>query len=439
MDPTQNLNLESDNPAGDQQSTQMLQNTTNQTIIKSNLNFKNLFFALLIFLLLLIIFSLSFLLFSKPETKIEDAKSITTTGEFEQYRKDFASSILLKPVSFMDYDNTENYRILNTEPNIEDVVRISCSNWEPAPNNPNQNVKNGVSTLNIVYGVIGRGDFWSASFIKEDLEIGKTYYLPIYLDDRPAKYGRLYINSDSKEFDSGSYNAMGLVKINKFEGCDLGDEIEFEINAVLGQNEENEDVYYELEDESKGMQLIGQFQGKVNIENGKSAYDILIPDEEFKAYLATAEKAKKDRLERLKNEYIDEYGYDEEYDYFFDDESNSSNTGSESAQKRDTQRQSNITQILNAIGAYAADNSGLLPSGISNIEEEIATDGADICSEIVSAYIPSLPVDPDFGESWITNCDENYETGYAVSKESNGRVTVTAVYPETEDDISITR
>src|SRR3989304_5921113 len=70
-------------------------------------------------------------------------------------------------------------------------------------------------------------------------------------------------------------------------------------------------------------------------------------------------------------------------------------------QANDTRRRSEVTQILNAIGAYAADNRGVLPAGISALADDTATEisetGADICADLVPKYIPALPQDPQQG------------------------------------------
>jgi len=122
-------------------------------------------------------------------------------------------------------------------------------------------------------------------------------------------------------------------------------------------------------------------------------------------------------------------------------------------QANDTRRRSEVTQILNAVGAYAADNKGLLPVGIPTddpltpaIEFLPIASGidpllvADICALIMPKYIPALPQDPQQGTGTaITDCS-SYVTGYTIVQDANGRVTVAA--PLTEQatpDISNTR
>jgi prepilin-type N-terminal cleavage/methylation domain-containing protein len=109
-------------------------------------------------------------------------------------------------------------------------------------------------------------------------------------------------------------------------------------------------------------------------------------------------------------------------------------------QANDTRRRSDVTQILNAIGAYAADNKGVLPAAITTAVQPISNTGANICADIMPTYIPALPEDPTTGAgNQITDCT-TYDTGYTVVKDSGNRVTVAA--PGTEiatPDISNTR
>ena len=103
-------------------------------------------------------------------------------------------------------------------------------------------------------------------------------------------------------------------------------------------------------------------------------------------------------------------------------------------------RKSDIVAILNAIGAYTADNKGALPAGISTASATItdSVNGANICALLVPKYIPALPPDPSLKTNDITTCT-NYNTGYTVVKDANNRVTVAAPNQEYGEVISITR
>lgn len=111
------------------------------------------------------------------------------------------------------------------------------------------------------------------------------------------------------------------------------------------------------------------------------------------------------------------------------------------AQANNTKRRSDTTAILNAISQYGADHKGVLPGDIPLDEAETISDtGANICADIMSTYIPSLPVDPQVNNGTpIIDCDVAYTTGYTVVKDDVNRVTVAAPTAEIGETISITR
>lgn len=112
-------------------------------------------------------------------------------------------------------------------------------------------------------------------------------------------------------------------------------------------------------------------------------------------------------------------------------------------QANDTKRQSSVTQILNAVGAFSADNRGNLPLaipvGTTSAAIEISDVDADICADIVGLYIPALPVDPSLNSPDITACGSAYNTGYFIIQDANGRVTVSAPSADITTPIQITR
>ena len=114
-------------------------------------------------------------------------------------------------------------------------------------------------------------------------------------------------------------------------------------------------------------------------------------------------------------------------------------------QANNTRRRSEVTQILNAVGAYSADHKGLLPTGIPTgavgAALPIASGGAnaDICAAIMPTYIPALPQDPQQGTGTaITDCT-SYTTGYTIVQDAAHRVTVIAPLAENSEVISNTR
>ena len=116
------------------------------------------------------------------------------------------------------------------------------------------------------------------------------------------------------------------------------------------------------------------------------------------------------------------------------------NPGRQFAQANNTQRQSNINAILNAINGYMADNRGNPPAGISTTTSTIKNSGGvDICSSLVPTYISAMPVDPTAGS--YTSCT-TYDTGYTVVRtatSTGSRITVAAPSAELSQTISVTR
>lgn len=125
------------------------------------------------------------------------------------------------------------------------------------------------------------------------------------------------------------------------------------------------------------------------------------------------------------------------------------------AQANDTKRKSAATQILNAVGAYMADNKGVFPTALpasssgeiksgagAPLELNGADPGINICADLVPNYMPALPQDPrNNSGADITNC-ASYATGYTISRNATGRVTVTAdseVTAGVDTNISVTR
>ena len=101
-------------------------------------------------------------------------------------------------------------------------------------------------------------------------------------------------------------------------------------------------------------------------------------------------------------------------------------------QASNTQRESNVNAILNAIGQYTVDHKGD-NSGIglgTTTAAKVIGDGAgqlNICAQLVPIYIPALPSDPNSSKKGVgvSNCSA-YEIGYTAEVDSNGRITVKA-------------
>lgn len=123
------------------------------------------------------------------------------------------------------------------------------------------------------------------------------------------------------------------------------------------------------------------------------------------------------------------------------------NPAKQFAQANDTQRQSDVNAVLNAVNQYMADNNGVAPAGITATPTEISLAGINICAELVPLYLAALPVDPTAGTDGTTagdpvqaaECTDAYATGYEISVDAaNNRITVSATGEQTPV-ISVTR
>ncbi|MCH7951271.1 type II secretion system protein [Patescibacteria group bacterium] len=102
------------------------------------------------------------------------------------------------------------------------------------------------------------------------------------------------------------------------------------------------------------------------------------------------------------------------------------------ATARDTARRNDVYQILNAVHQYAVDNGGQYPTQIeTNNWIDIGTGGLNLTADLVSTYIPAIPVDPQTGDDATTN--------YVLARESDGRLTATASSAEVTTPLTITR
>lgn len=122
------------------------------------------------------------------------------------------------------------------------------------------------------------------------------------------------------------------------------------------------------------------------------------------------------------------------------------NPGRNFAQARDTQRQHDVTAILDAVGQYMAANKGNPPTTITSTATNVGSGATDInlCTDLVSLYIADIPVDPSTGSESPanSNCKDagaTYNTGYKISKSAtDNRITVSAT-GEITTNITVTR
>lgn len=118
------------------------------------------------------------------------------------------------------------------------------------------------------------------------------------------------------------------------------------------------------------------------------------------------------------------------------------NPGKQLGDSRNSQRQADVTTILNAVYQYSLDNNGAVPAGITATATEICATGSASCTGLVDLsavtsnekYISTMPKDPQCS----TTCAAN-GTGYKILKSTNGRITVSAPAAEQSKTISVTR
>lgn len=105
---------------------------------------------------------------------------------------------------------------------------------------------------------------------------------------------------------------------------------------------------------------------------------------------------------------------------------------------RNSQRESNVTAILNAIGQYIADNKGDLPSDVEGASDLEVNE--DLCNDLVPDYLPAIPTDPDSATDGadIDDCTDvdAGDVDYEVTQDADtDRITVCA--PNAADESAI--
>ncbi len=109
---------------------------------------------------------------------------------------------------------------------------------------------------------------------------------------------------------------------------------------------------------------------------------------------------------------------------------------------RNSQRQSDVTTILNGVYQYALDNNGILPASITTTATEICITGATPCTSLIDLavvttnekYLTAMPKDPQCPTVCLAN-----GVGYTIMKTANNRLTVSAPDAETGKVVTVTR
>lgn len=109
------------------------------------------------------------------------------------------------------------------------------------------------------------------------------------------------------------------------------------------------------------------------------------------------------------------------------------------ALSNNTNRNAAVSTILNSISQYMVDNKGKAPTAMTGTATNLASSGGvDICSLLVPKYVAQLPTDPSDSTTYhFTSCAD-YNTGYDISVDTSGRVTVAAPHAEKIDDVTPT-
>ncbi len=118
------------------------------------------------------------------------------------------------------------------------------------------------------------------------------------------------------------------------------------------------------------------------------------------------------------------------------------NPGKNLGDTRNSQRQADVTTILNGVYQYSLDNNGSLPASVTTTATEVCATGAASCTSLADLsaltasgkYLVAMPKDPQCPTGCATN-----GVGYRISKDANGRITVTAPGAEQGKTITVTR
>ncbi|MEY2664823.1 MAG: hypothetical protein RIT04_631 [Candidatus Parcubacteria bacterium] len=114
---------------------------------------------------------------------------------------------------------------------------------------------------------------------------------------------------------------------------------------------------------------------------------------------------------------------------------------------RDAQRVSNVNSLLNTVGQNIAEHHGQFICGSDTTATAIpqpgtvmrsAGGGFDIGRCIVPAYISAIPFDPGTAGTYYYTSPTDYDTGYTISQDEQGRITIAAT-GEITPTISVTR
>lgn len=110
---------------------------------------------------------------------------------------------------------------------------------------------------------------------------------------------------------------------------------------------------------------------------------------------------------------------------------------------RDSQRNANISTLLNAIGQNLTDHGGIFTcegviKTLPAIKSAISNTGFDIAPCLVPDYVSVLPTDPSKDGAHYVN-EVDYNTGYYIQTDDEGRITISADGEVASSTLSVTR
>ena len=110
---------------------------------------------------------------------------------------------------------------------------------------------------------------------------------------------------------------------------------------------------------------------------------------------------------------------------------------------RDSQRNANISTLLNAIGQNLTDHGGIFTcegvvKALPTAKSTISNAGFDIAPCLVPDYISVLPFDPSKDSAHYTT-EVDYNTGYYIQTDDEGRVTILADGEVASTTLKVTR
>lgn len=110
------------------------------------------------------------------------------------------------------------------------------------------------------------------------------------------------------------------------------------------------------------------------------------------------------------------------------------------AQTNNAQRSNDVRAVLDAVHQFGVDNRGVMPAAITSTGTVVGSGAGqiDICTDLVPTYVAEMPFDPNATGGHYTDCTD-YDTGYTIMVDADGRVTVAAPSAELSETISITR